>query len=315
MNNQFSKIHPELRRAAQRTPRFHFSRKNLWLINLFVRLMPSRKSIPGIHVENRHIPGPDGRTRLRLRVYKPQTMSAPGPVLLWLHGGGYVIGKPEQDDERCAHYVRELGIVVVSVDYRCAPQHLFPAGLEDSYAALHWAAFHAQELGGDAQRIAIGGASAGGGLAAALAQLALDRGGITPVFQLLVYPMLDDRTALRGEIDDSQNVTWTQQSNRFGWESYLGRGCGADDLPAYAAPARRSDLSGLPPAWIGVGDLDIFHEEDVAYGQRLRACGVGCTVDIIPGAFHGFDVFDPRIPIVQEFRKMQIAALRKYLFP
>lgn len=168
-------------------------------------------------------------------------------------------------------------------------------------------------LGVDAKRIAIGGASAGGGLAAALVQLAHDRQEIKPVFQLLVYPMLDDRTVLRTDIDDGNNITWSQKSNQFGWESYLGMECGAEDVPAYSVPARREDLSGLPPAWIGVGALDVFHDEDVSYAQRLKACGVECETDVIPGAFHGFDVFDSQIPIVRDFRKSQIAALKKYL--
>ena len=218
------------------------------------------------------------------------------------------------DDRSCVQYVRELGSSVVSVDYRCAPKPPFPAGLEDSYSALKWVVSHSDQLGVDAKRIGIGGASAGGGLAAALVQLAYDRQEIKPVFQLLVYPMLDDRTVLRADIDDSNNFTWTQKSNRFGWESYLRQECGVEAVPAYSVPARRTDLSGLPPAWIGVGTLDVFHDEDVAYAQRLKACGIECDIDVVPGAFHGFDVFDPQVPIVQDFRKSQIAALRKYLF-
>jgi acetyl esterase/lipase len=314
MSKQFSKIHPQLQQAARRSPRFNISKKNLWLIHLLMRLSPSPKTLAGILVENVIIPGQDDRTKTRLRIYKPTATAGPAPVLLWLHGGGYVLGKPEQDDGRCAQYVRELGITVVSVDYRCAPKHPFPAGLDDSYAALKWMGSHSGELNIDLKRIAIGGASAGGGLAAALVQLAQDQREITPIFQLLVYPMLDDRTVLRAEIDDSSNVTWTQASNRFGWESYLGQEFGAENVRAYGVPARRKDLSGLPPAWIGVGSLDIFHDENVAYGQRMRACGVACEIDVIPGAFHGFDVFDPHIPIVQDFSKAQTAALKKYLF-
>jgi acetyl esterase/lipase len=279
-----------------------------------MRLMPAPQTPADILVENVFISGQDDHTKIRLRIYKPKSVSASTPVLLWLHGGGYVMGKPEMDDSICAEYVRELGIVVVSVDYRCAPKNPFPAGLDDCYMALQWAVSHSQELNVDTQRIAIGGASAGGGLAAALVQLAHDRKEIEPVFQLLIYPMLDDRTVLRADIDDSSNVTWTQKSNRFGWESYLGQECGAADVPAYSVSARRADLSGLPPAWIGVGSLDVFHDEDAAYAQRLRESGIECEMDVIPGAFHGFDVFDPQLPVVQDFRKSQIAALRKYLF-
>jgi acetyl esterase/lipase len=152
-------------------------------------------------------------------------------------------------------------------------------------------------------------------LAAALAQLAEDRQDTRLVFQLLVYPMLDDRTVLREDIDDSSTVVWDQKSNRFGWESYLGQKCGAECVPEYSVPARRHDLSGLPPAWIGVGTLDLFFDESVAYAQRLEACGVKCEVETVSGAFHGFDVFDHTLPIVQKFRESQISALKRHLFP
>lgn len=313
MNSQFSKIHPELQQVAKKSPKFSFSKRNLWFINLLMNLMPSPKTLKGIIVENVIIASQDGQIKIRLRLYKPKSVATPTPVLIWLHGGGYVMGKPEQDDGSCSQYVRELGITVVSVDYRCAPKYPFPAGLNDGYSALKWVVSHAQQLGVDTKRIAVGGASAGGGLAAALVQFAHDRQEIKPVFQLLIYPMLDDRTVLRADIDDSKNITWSQKSNRFGWESYLGQECGAEHVPAYSVSARRDDLSGLPPAWIGVGTLDIFHDEDVAYAQRLKECGVDCEINIVTGGFHGFDVFDPKVLIVQDFRRSQIAALKKYL--
>jgi acetyl esterase/lipase len=168
-------------------------------------------------------------------------------------------------------------------------------------------------LGIDASCIAIGGASAGGGLAASLVHLAHDRQEIKPVFQQLVFPMLDDRTILSVDIDDSQNITWNYRSNQFGWESYLGKECGAEDVPAYAVPSRRRDLSELPPAWIGVGTLDIFYEEDLAYAQRLREFGVQCELDTVPRAFHGFDVWGHNLQIVQHFYESQVSALKKYL--
>lgn len=315
MKNEFSKIHPELQQIAKMSPKVNFSNKNLWLINLMMYLTPAPKTPQDIVVENAFIRGQDDQTKIRLRIYKPKIIAAPTPVLIWLHGGGYVIGRPEMDDRSCIEFVQEAGIVVVSVDYRRAPKYPFPAGLDDGYSALMWVSSHSQQLGVDAKRIAIGGRSAGGGLAAALVQLAHDRQEFKPVFQMLVYPMLDDRTVLRTDIDDSCNVTWTQQSNRFGWESYLGKSCGAEDTPAYSVPARREDLSGLPPTWIGVGSLDIFHDESVAYSQRLTECGIGCELEIVPGAFHGFDVLDLQVPIVKDFRKSQISALRKNLFP
>ena len=314
MNDKYSKIRSELQQAVKMSPKFTFNKTNVWFINLLMRLMPSSKTPEDILVENVFIPSQDDRTKIRLRIYKSVSASTPTPVLLWMHGGGYLIGRPEQDDAICIQYVRELSITVVSVDYRLAPKHPFPAGLDDCYTALKWIKAHAQELHIDPNRIAVGGNSAGSGLAAALAQLALDRKEIGIAFQLLIYPMLDDRTVLRTDIDDSNNVTWNHKSNRFGWESYLGQECGAEDVPAYSVPARRAELSGLPPAWIGVGALDIFHDEDVAYAQRLKECGIECEINVIPGAFHGFDVFDPQVPIVQDFKRSQMAALKKYLF-
>jgi acetyl esterase/lipase len=314
MKDKFSRVHPELQRAARWAPAFTFSNRNLWLVRLLMPFVPAPKT-PGVFVENIRIPADNDRTRIRLRVYRPESVAPPMPVLVWLHGGGYVMGKPEIDEVGCAQYARESGIAVVSVDYRFAPRYPFPAGLEDSYSALKWVNSHSQELGIDAKRIAIGGESAGGGLAASLVQLAHDRQEIRPVFQLLVYPMLDDRTVLRTDVDDRSNITWNQKSNRFGWESYLGKKCGAGDTPEYAVPARRQDLSGLPPAWIGVGTVDLFHGEDMAYAQRLKGCGVKCEICAVPGAFHGFDIFAPQAPIVRDFRKSQIAALKRSLFP
>lgn len=303
-----------MQKVAKKTPKFIFSHKIHFLIKWIINLTPAPKIPQDTLVKNIFIKGPDDRTKIRLRSYMPKSLNTPTPALIWLHGGGYVMGKPEMDELRCAHYARELGITVISVDYRYAPSHPFPAGLEESYTALKWVQANSQLLGIDAKRIAIGGASAGGGLAAALAQLAHDRQEIKPVFQLLVYPMLDDRTVLRNDIDDTNNFTWSQKSNRFGWETYLGKKCGSEDMPAYSVPARREDLSGLAPAWIGVGTLDIFHDEDLAYAQRLKECNVECEIYIAPGAFHGFDVFDAQLSIVQDFRKSQIASLKKFLF-
>lgn len=314
MTNDLSKIHPQLHEVVKKSPKFNFSAGSIWLIKLIMSLAPAPKTPQDILVENIFIQGQDNRTKIRLRIYKPKNASALTPALLWFHGGGYVIGNPEMDDFGCIEFVRELGITVVSVDYRLAPKHPFPAGLDDAHAALKWVVLHSQELGINPNRIAVGGESAGGGLAAALAQLTHDQQEIKLVFQLLVYPMFDDRTVLRTDIDDSNNVTWTQKSNRFGWESYLGGECGAEDVPAYSVPARRKDLAGLPPAWVGVGSLDIFHDEDVSYAQRLKEYGVECEIVTVPGAFHGFDRFDLQLPIVQEFHKSKIAALRSYLF-
>lgn len=314
MTKQMSKVHPELLNAFKISPSIHYNRKNLWLIQLLISLMPAPKAPEDVSIKNIKIDNWNDNSKIRLRIYRPENTANTAPVLIWMHGGGYIIGKPEMEDNVCIQFVRELGIHIVSVDYRLAPKHPFPAGLEDCYSALMWAKHNSEQYGFDATRIAIGGTSAGGGLAAALAQLAYDRKEVTPIFQLLTYPMLDDRTVLRADIDDSNSPTWSQKNNRFGWESYLGRECGAKELPAHSVPARRKDLSGLPPAWIGVGTLDVFYEENKAYAQRLKEAGIECDLNIVEGAFHGFDVFDQKLSIVQEFRKAQINALRRYLF-
>jgi len=313
MNNKFSKVRPDLQVAVKMSPSLHYSSKNLWLIRLLISLIPAPKAPKDVSIKNIKIDNKGGSASIRLRIYQPANHTSAAPVLIWMHGGGYIIGKPEMEDTLCIQFVRELGISIVSVDYRLAPKHPFPAGLDDCYSALMWAKHNSKQLGFDATRIAVGGTSAGGGLAAALTQLAYDRKEVSPIFQLLTYPMLDDRTVLRTDIDDSNSPTWSQKSNRFGWESYLAKKYGSDEIPTYSVPARREDLSGLPPAWIGVGTLDVFYKEDMAYAQRLKEAGVACDLNIVEGAFHGFDVFDPQLSIVQEFRKSQIAALRKYL--
>lgn len=257
------------------------------------------------------IPGEGEDHRIRLCIYRPSDLTGPAPVLLWIHGGGYVIGRAEMNAAYVAGLVQKVGLVVISVDYRLAPAYSFPTPLNDCYQALKWISDNAQALGVDPDRIAIGGESAGGGLAASLAQLACDRGEVRPVFQLLVYPMLDDRSALREDLPEAEMVTWTPGSNRYGWECYLGRPCGSDDPPPYAVPIRRADLSGLPPAWIGVGTLDLFHDEDIAYAEKLRDDGVACELVVVPGAFHGFDQFDDNLPVVQAFRASQFAALSR----
>lgn len=315
MDNNISKIHPELQLLAKRIPAIHYNAKNIHLFRFLLSLMSARNQSANVQIENKYTPGDEDQPKVRVRIYRSRAAAERVPLLIWLHGGGYIMGRPEMDDRLCAQYVNELGITIISVDYRCAPEHPFPAALQDGYAAFVWAVSNARQLGIDEERIAIGGASAGGGLAAALVQYACDLGPVKPVFQLLVYPMLDDRTALRTDIDDGNSLPWSQKSNRFGWEAYTGQSCGSDSIPPYAVPARRDDLSGLPPAWIGAGTLDVFYEEDIAYGSRLRQCGVGCDLYQIPGAFHGFDQFDPNISIIREFRRTQMEALKQNLFP
>ena len=211
------------------------------------------------------------------------------PAVLYIHGGGMVLGSPQTEAVGSGRMARELDAVVVSPDYRLAPEHPFPAALDDCMAALRWMRDNADELGIDPDRIAVTGSSAGGGLSAAVAQRAHDE-GIALRAQALVYPMIDDRTALRDDHGGRGRFLWTHASNRFGWTAYLGREPRMSDAPEYAAPARRVDLSGLAPAWVGVGDLDLFHDESVAYAERaLTECGVPCELVTVAGMYHGAD--------------------------
>ncbi|NOJ61708.1 alpha/beta hydrolase [Arthrobacter sp. 260] len=261
------------------------------------------------------VPGPAGAPDVGLRVIRPKTLRGNAPAILWLHGGGMVIGSNSQDDATNFAFARTLGITVASVEYRLSPEHKAPAALEDAYAALAWLVAHAEDRGIDPGRIAIGGQSAGGGLAAGLVLLAHDRGEIRPAFQLLVYPMIDDRTVTREDLEPGNMRVWTPRSNRFGWTSYLTQVPGSPGVSPYAAPARREDLTGLPPAWIGVGTLDLFHDEDIAYAAKLRAAGVPCELEIVDGAFHGFDALFSNKPVSRTFWRAQAAALQSALFP
>lgn len=238
-----------------------------------------------------------------VRLHRPPNGSGPGPALLWIHGGGYVIGTPAQDDANCRRLARELGATVAAVRYKLAPEYPYPASLEDCYSALAW--LHGLPAV-DPSRVAIGGASAGGGLAASLAQYAHDRGEVPVAAQLLVYPMLDDRSG--DGPDDARHRMWSRSSNRYGWRCYLG-----DADPDVAVPARRADLSGLPQAWIGVGTFDLFHDEDVEYADRLRAAGVPCELEVIEGAFHGFDGIAAKAPVSRASFDEQVGFLRRAL--
>jgi len=221
-----------------------------------------------------------------VRLYRPDAAPATSAALLWIHGGGLVVGTARQDETALLRLADDLGITVASVDYRLAPESPYPAALEDCYAALEWLAARPDV---DETRLAVGGASAGGGLAAATALAARDRQGPALRHQVLLYPMLDDRTTLRPDPDPWSRRLWDAPSNQMGWRSYLGDAVGADDLDHLAAPARCADLAGLPPAWIGVGTLDLFLEEDLAYAERLAAAGVPVQTVVVPGAFHSFD--------------------------
>ncbi|SOX51405.1 alpha/beta hydrolase [Mycobacterium ahvazicum] len=266
----------------------------------------------GLRVEEREIPGRDGDPAVRIRIYSPDQRSAPAAVYS-VHGGGFIAGDLDTEHGSNVFLARELGVVVVSVDYRLAPETPFPGGLEDVYAGLVWMAENADELGIDAQRIAIHGMSAGGGLCAALALLARDRGGPHIAFQFLSVPELDDRLATSSMTDFIDTPLWSRPRAIVSWDCYLGAGrAGTDDVPIYAAPARATDLAGLPPAYVAVMHFDPLRDEGVAYAVAMLAADVSVELHLFPGTFHGSMLIqDAAISKREEAEK--IAVLRQAL--
>jgi acetyl esterase/lipase len=229
----------------------------------------------------------DELTGVVVRVHRPTQVSGGRPCVYSMHGGGYVLGNRSMDDERLDRWCSRFGCVGVSVEYRLAPEHPFPAAHEDCLAGLTWVLAHAGELGVDPGRVGLAGISAGGGLAAALALVARDR-GLQVRFVVLEAPMLDDRQiTASSQYDDL--VIWSRESNSFGWRAYL---AGLDsDVPYAAAPARADDLRGLPPTFICVGGADGFRDENIEYALRLGQAGVPTELHVYPGAPHGFELF------------------------
>lgn len=262
--------------------------------------------------EDHRIDGPDGDA-LRVRVYRPAGATSTLPGFLFIHGGGMIMGSIDATDLDCEAYVEQVGCVVVSVDYRLAPEHPYPAPVEDCYAALRWMAEQAGELGIDPQRIAVGGQSAGGGLAAGTCLLARDRGGPAVAFQVLIYPMLDDRNDTSSAREFSGILSWSHEHNTSGWNAYLGGAAGGDEVAIYAAPARAGDLAGLPPAIVQVGELEVFRDEDIAYAARLLQAGVATELHVYPGAFHAWDAFAPEAAVTVQMVGDRIAAMRRAL--
>jgi len=234
------------------------------------------------------------------------------PMVVWIHGGGHIITSRTATRNKMAELALELDAVVVNPNYRLAPDHPFPADLDDNYSCMVWVNEHAEELGIDATKTIVGGDSAGGGLAAAVAQKARDE-GFPLLLQVLNYPMLDDSTAMTGkEIDTRGIALWTPGSNYYAWKSYLGVEPGtSDNLPPYAVPARCKDLSGLAPAWIGCGKLDIFYNENVEYARRLKEAGVPVDFVHLEGAYHGFDMVNPNANLTRMWIGYMLAAMRK----
>jgi acetyl esterase/lipase len=252
-----------------------------------------------------------GRDEVFVRLYRPAGVERTLPALYWIHGGGMVLGTVDSDDVYCRRLVTDLGIAVVSVQYRLAPEHPFPVPLEDCYAGLALAAERAAELGIDPDRLAVGGASAGGGLAAGTVLAARDRGGPALTFQYLMYPMIDDRSATPSSREFTGVASWSTEHNVNGWDCYLGPD--RAEVSPYAAPARADDLRGLPPTLIQVGELEVFRDEDIDYAQRLLQAGVACELHVYPGAYHGWDMFNPGAALTERALADRNDALRRGL--
>jgi acetyl esterase/lipase len=318
VNDDSPAFHPDLTRARF-MPGTSATRGNRRLLRAITRIGRNRPPADGELV--------DLGNGASVRVHRP--LAAPAtdagerrPGILYLHGGGLIIGSAVQGDPLCRRLADELGAVAVSVGYRLPPEHPYPAPLDDCYAALQWLAAQPDV---DPARIAVIGLSAGGGLAASLALLARDRGEVALAGQVLSYPMLDDRTDESAAAHPRMLRLWNGPSNRLGWGMYLGAGKalaqGADPAAGpldaatleHAVPARRTDLSGLPPAWIGVGTLDLFHAEDIEYARRLTEAGVPTELHVIEGAYHGFDASEPTAPVAVDFVQRQVDALRRML--
>lgn len=265
-----------------------------------------------LSVTEHHIGRQDGAPPLRVLVIAPQAVNINRLGILHIHGGGYIMGSPEQSLPLTRPTSARQNCVVVSVDYRLSPETAFPGPLDDCFAALTWMARHAGELGINPRHIGVMGDSAGAGLAAGLALLARDRGGPALAFQNLMYPMLDDRTVVETEPNPvTGEFIWTRDSNSFGWRSFLGAEPGGAEISPYAAAARAPDLRGLPPTWIGVGTLDLFLDENLEYARRLIRAGVPVELNVYPGGFHGFNG-DPTAEVARRARKQRQAFLSRY---
>ena len=272
--------------------------------------MPSPELPAEISVEEAQIPGIGTDPDVPIRISKPESLPPNAPGLVWIHGGGMVLGSAEMDDAGSAAMAEQHQCVVISVDYRLAPENPYPAPLHDCYAALKWFAKNANSLGVSSDRIAIGGASAGGGLAAGTALMARDKGGPNLIFQLLVFPMLDHRNETPSSFGTSDTRVWNREANIIAWEAYLNN---IEPIPSYASPSITDDLSGLPPTYINVGTLDIFVDEDIDYAARLSQAGVPVELHVYPGAFHGSNGFVAESSLSLRWAADQSAALEAAL--
>lgn len=310
-----SEVDPELLPLMARMPTRPFSAETLAEDRETMRAMWAayvRPTDDGVRRTERSAPGLNGAPDVRVVIYEPEYRKALVPALLFIHGGGFVGGTADNGEPFNRRIVAELGIVIVSVDYRLAPETPYPGPIEDCYAALLWMHGAAAALGIDPGRIAVEGISAGGALAAALTLMARDKGEVPLAFQSLVYPMLDDRSAKAEPDGVTGKIAWFWESNAFGWTQYLGADVvGGADVPAYASAARATDLTGLPPTYIGAAGLDMLVFQNVDYAKRLIAAGVPTQLEVYPRAFHGFDVGTAKVG--EDFKKSRLGVLKRAL--
>lgn len=266
-------------------------------------------------VEDRVVPGPENAPDISLLICRPVAAATDGPlpVIYHIHGGGMVLGNNRFGVDAPLSWAKELGAVVVSVEYRLAPEHPYPAPIDDVYAGLLWTADHAGEIGADPERIVVAGSSAGAGLTAALTLLLRDRKGPRPAGQLMMCAMLDDRNDTPSAHQMAGLGVWDRTANDTGWTALLGARRGGPDVSPYAAPARAEDLSGLPPAFLDVGSAETFRDEVVAYATRLWQAGGVAELHVWPGGFHGFDAFAPQAVLSHACQAAQVAWLRRLL--
>lgn len=280
-------------------------------------LLDSLPPVLGVSAEDRVVPGFDAADPdVPVRIYRSDEEPS-GGALCFIHGGGMVLGSVEDMDWVCRRMVARHRCVIASVEYRLAPEHPYPAALHDCYAALVAVADMAGSLGVDRNRIAVGGVSAGGGLAAATAILARDRGELTPCLQWLIYPMLDDRNDTASAHEIVEPHVWNRDANRLGWDAYLGELAGSSAVPVLAAPGRATaaDLGGLAPAYIDVGELDLFRDESIAYAASLLAAGVPTELHVTPGAFHGSEALAPTAPSSRRIAGYRNDVLARFIGP
>jgi acetyl esterase/lipase len=285
-------VDPELREALALWPLLPLSAETLAPRRadaLELAAAVPKPDLPDIETGEIRVVSAFGTKPIRVLTYRPATSDDPLPVVLHIHGGGFVMGAPEMKDVENRLFASELRCAIYSVDYRLAPEAPHPAPVEDIYSVFVWLHANADQLGLDPARIGIKGESGGGGFAAAAALYARDRQGPKFAFQHLIYPMIDDLTAVRTDLHPYVGeFVWTQANNYFGWHSLLGEEPGSADVSPYAAAARAADVSGLPPTYISVGGLDLFLEEDMIYADRLSRAGVSVEFYLYPRAYHGF---------------------------